>query len=387
MSGEEEAVFLQRFLEKGRYRNGTTSEYPAYPLPTWVQPDLIKKGQEFITLHFFSIYFAHFISLLFLLCYQPVRVILLQTGQSDTGFKALKRYFSTLLHIKAWYEGDLLNDTEPAAADIHRIRKVHSKIGSKVNVSVSGKKVTKINKAEPIPKQTTLLLKALREDLSQITNNNNNNNNDNCSCDLEVNVKVKVNEPRISQLDMSVTQFCFMGFISLYPRVFGIFEDADGLAGFIHLWALIGHLIGIEDEFNLGLKQNAFVRPLILKHVLIDNLQNCDKDTIDLWKSLVGGISKIIPFISLNAILLFVANNLLDLECEALPKVFNPYDTFCFKLMKLCFTRLISFQVCVSALNALLRLSIFLTSIRLFGRIHTPKIVKSQSTSSSCVKF
>ncbi|CAG7700459.1 unnamed protein product, partial [Allacma fusca] len=40
----------------------------------------------------------------------------------------MKRYLSTLVHIKLWYEQDLLHKEGEAAQDVFRIRRVHSRV-------------------------------------------------------------------------------------------------------------------------------------------------------------------------------------------------------------------------------------------------------------------
>ncbi len=54
----------------------------------------------------------------------------------------------------------------------------------------------------------------------------------------------------ISQKDMAITQFLFMGFILWMPKKFGIVGSYEQLDAFNHFWRLIGYLLGTEDRFN-----------------------------------------------------------------------------------------------------------------------------------------
>lgn len=54
----------------------------------------------------------------------------------------------------------------------------------------------------------------------------------------------------ISQKDMAVTQFLFMGFQILLPNDFGVVGSYEQFEAFNHLWRLIGYLLGTEDRFN-----------------------------------------------------------------------------------------------------------------------------------------
>lgn len=55
----------------------------------------------------------------------------------------------------------------------------------------------------------------------------------------------------ISQKDMALTQFGFMGYITLKPDILGIQVSRKNFEAFIHFWRVIGHMVGIEDRFNL----------------------------------------------------------------------------------------------------------------------------------------
>lgn len=54
----------------------------------------------------------------------------------------------------------------------------------------------------------------------------------------------------VSQKDMAITLFLFMGFPVLMSDEFGIVGSYEQLDAFNHLWRLIGFLLGTEDRFN-----------------------------------------------------------------------------------------------------------------------------------------
>ncbi len=84
-----------KWMEQGRIlsgveRNNNNTDSP-HQLPEWVDPNLIKEGQDFIKRHIFSVLFAHLLSLLFLLCYAPIRNVLIATGRSNSAHKSKLR--------------------------------------------------------------------------------------------------------------------------------------------------------------------------------------------------------------------------------------------------------------------------------------------------------
>lgn len=54
----------------------------------------------------------------------------------------------------------------------------------------------------------------------------------------------------ISQKDMAITQYLFMGFVVLMPDEFGVVGSREQFEAFNHFWRLIGFMLGTEDRFN-----------------------------------------------------------------------------------------------------------------------------------------
>lgn len=58
----------------------------------------------------------------------------------------------------------------------------------------------------------------------------------------------------ITPTAMSMTQFGFMGYALVRPHYLGIKHDNDDdRKAFVYFWAVIGHMLGIKDEFNMCL--------------------------------------------------------------------------------------------------------------------------------------
>ena len=52
----------------------------------------------------------------------------------------------------------------------------------------------------------------------------------------------------ISQTDMALTQYGFMGFITLKANLLGLnATDDDFLTAIVHFWRVIGYMLGIKD--------------------------------------------------------------------------------------------------------------------------------------------
>lgn len=53
---------------------------------------------------------------------------------------------------------------------------------------------------------------------------------------------------RISQLDMALTQFGFMGFTLLCADYLGVATNDEELDGLLHFWRVIGRMLGTEER-------------------------------------------------------------------------------------------------------------------------------------------
>jgi ER-bound oxygenase mpaB/B'/Rubber oxygenase, catalytic domain len=58
----------------------------------------------------------------------------------------------------------------------------------------------------------------------------------------------------IPQAHMTLAQFGFMGFAIIKPHMLGIRHDnREDREAFVHLWAVIGYMLDIKEEFNMCL--------------------------------------------------------------------------------------------------------------------------------------
>lgn len=52
----------------------------------------------------------------------------------------------------------------------------------------------------------------------------------------------------ITQRDMVLTQFVFIGIPLLSPHLLGLARSEEGMEGLVHFWRVIGYLLGIQDK-------------------------------------------------------------------------------------------------------------------------------------------
>lgn len=58
----------------------------------------------------------------------------------------------------------------------------------------------------------------------------------------------KANIGMISQKDMAITQYGFIGFSILSQKETGVQGTREQIEDYCHFWRVLGHIIGIKDE-------------------------------------------------------------------------------------------------------------------------------------------
>lgn len=112
----------------------------------------------------------------------------------------------------------------------------------------------------------------------------------------------------ISQRDMALTQFGFMGFIALTPHKLGVQITKDDLEAFVHFWRVLGHMIGIQDKYNLctdSYKTTQLRLNLILNDIYRPYLEKTDENFMIMAQSLIEGLWCFNPLLDTDAFVYF----------------------------------------------------------------------------------
>ncbi|KAJ6646588.1 hypothetical protein Bhyg_01801 [Pseudolycoriella hygida] len=161
-------------------------------LPDWADSKKVKMGQRFGFLNLNALSHATFLGLLAVIPVETLTQVLIFTKQSSTPALSYRRFKANGLHLQTWYRNPMETGSI-AWQSISTIRRMHvvvNKRSTKAGVGI------------------------------------------------------------ISQKDMAVTQFLFMGFAMLMPETFGFVGCYEQFDAFNHLWRLIGYLLGTADRFN-----------------------------------------------------------------------------------------------------------------------------------------
>jgi len=177
--------------EGGRIPSDEDSDF-VMELPSWADKEKIKLGQWFVMFNFNAMSHALAICLMSVSSIPSILKVLAFTKQSSTPALAYRRFKMNSLHAAVWYQYPI-EEGSKAWKSLATIRKIHVVVGKKSEKAGIG---------------------------------------------------------NISQKDMAITQFVFMGFPMLRPDQFGFVATREEFEAFNHLWRVLGFMLGIEDRFN-----------------------------------------------------------------------------------------------------------------------------------------
>lgn len=113
----------------------------------------------------------------------------------------------------------------------------------------------------------------------------------------------------ISQKDLTLTMFGFMGLFVSDPDEFGIKATDEQMEDFVHNWRVMGHLLGCKEEFNLCGETLKITRDrinLIKQEVIRPALLKAGNEYYDYMKSAITGIQCFTPHLSYDTAMFYV---------------------------------------------------------------------------------
>uniref|UniRef100_A0A182WKY0 DUF2236 domain-containing protein n=1 Tax=Anopheles minimus TaxID=112268 RepID=A0A182WKY0_9DIPT len=218
-------------------------------LPTWFDEAKFKRGQKFYNDNRFGILQANFCGLMVLLADPKGLRILEHTNKSSTTESARKRYISTFMHMNDWYECDLVPGSR-SWKSLSQVRRMH------LSASNSAK---------------------------------------------------KRNLGFINQSEMALTTFGFMGFAIVRPHLLGIrYDNREDREAFVFFWAVIGFMLGVQDEYNMCLFRLEVVEMIchtVMRYVFVPSLQLETLLLRRMMGAVVDAFAPYMPLVSYESIL------------------------------------------------------------------------------------
>lgn len=134
-----------------------------------------------------------YLGLIAILAIPSILKVLIHTKRSSSDYTAYKRYMQTIFHTLEWFRNDFTPGTK-SWESLKAVRKIH-----------------------------------------HLSNKN------------AIEAKVGM----ISQKDIAITQYGFMGFTILSRDKVGCFFSKQEIEDYCHFFRVLGHLVGLNDEYVL----------------------------------------------------------------------------------------------------------------------------------------
>jgi hypothetical protein len=247
---------------------------------------------------------------------------------------------------------------------VYATRKVHGAAARAYNRNLTFPKIE-------LSERNAVLLAAIHKDLADF---------DDSEMPREILLDSQPPNP-MSQLDMAIALSVIYLFLVFSPQLCGVREDPEGLRAYIHVWALTGKLLGLEDRFNPALHHDDGVTARkMMDNCIIGTFKNSDEYAMTIWDTTLSSI-RFLSLFRTPIFLCVLVQGLVPKEGHEAKKVYATLTTFEKFLLKL-FTALrattVSVWVIYVSMNFLVRR--FLT---IFIKIY---VWKYGSTTASAAK-
>ncbi|XP_059473467.1 uncharacterized protein LOC132195467 [Neocloeon triangulifer] len=277
------------------YEGINTQTYPEkdFPKPPpWLDPLLLTRGQNFAKEHFYALAYCDILSLIFLFSFKDSLDPLIFTGNSSCVFSAFNRYVSTASRVVSWYESDIFDPTSKAGKNLASVRQMHRHVIDRLK-NAQAKEFAERTKIE---RPMARIAPFLKKDLDQMK-----------GLDKQAH---SVGTLPLNQWHSGITQFAFIGMAVMYPEKLGIGSHTEAdLEALVHLWAVLGYMIGIEDKYNWCIDglQKFRERGLALRRsCILPNLRNGDASWEHMSRCMGRGTGLYMPSVTFESLLLYL---------------------------------------------------------------------------------
>jgi len=267
--------------------------FPKSP-PAWLDVELYERGIQFYNDNLTGILMSNGESLVSGLCIPSFYKALTFSGETNRKRDALVRYRDTALHVFCkWYTSKPWVHNSDAAKSLHIVDSMHKRVAT--NIREAGEDFERIVKEKSegieIQPQAETLFKELEEMRCKRT------------IPSEYRVFVE-NKKKFTEFDMFLVQCAFFGGPILYPDWYGCSAATDEeLAGFLHVWRVMGYYLGIQDSHNGAQFDVATTRQLgyeVLHRIIKPCCLHIDEQTIHLGQKIFADPSNYYVWIYRN---------------------------------------------------------------------------------------
>nr|XP_027204257.1 uncharacterized protein LOC113797982 [Dermatophagoides pteronyssinus] len=251
-------------------------------LPPWININQIQRIRSLYKQYSYSLFMAHIAGLLVLIFNPFIYKTLNATGKSKNLVTLFYRYYYTAKFVRDWYKNKIWVKGDCSYETIQLVKNMHANVSDKQN---EGKIVNK--------------------DIMEI------------SC-----------------ADMTITQWAFIGLLVLYPEKVGFSTKREDIELVIHFWAVIGYMLGIEDEYNLCIGNLDTVRQrcqIIMENDQRPYVKNFDKDSAKMVEKILISLNQFVIGAKFKPFIKYIFD-MMNIE-KSLPITMNRMDMFIYRVL------------------------------------------------------
>ena len=240
-----EVFAMERLLKEGRrssFDDFSDRKSPPSPQSSEVDAQLRARARAFFKDNFFSVMVTMLYGLVCLMYVPSVSRVLEATKRTNSRVGAFSRYLNTINHVIAWVGEDMLARDQ----SLLHVRKLHT-LANRTAVSKYGQ------------------------------------------------------DAAMSQFDMVVTQWAFVGPFFIFPERVGVptttRRDREAIA---HYMYVVGYVLGVKDEFNMcagSLEETTRYCEFLHTNVILPCLDCPHSKALDMATRLLHGMEHFNPFI------------------------------------------------------------------------------------------
>ncbi|XP_045770799.1 uncharacterized protein LOC123871201 [Maniola jurtina] len=244
--------FIENLFSDEAFKQPSDSKKPEdleMRIPEWYDEKQYNKARRFFWDNCFQMTSSMLLGLVAVFAIPSILRVLISSHRSNTTYTAYRRYLSTLLHTVSWFENDLI----PGSVSWRSLLAVRARhIKASLSANLKGQGI-------------------------------------------------------VSQRDLALTQFGFVGFAVLKAEKFGIRENEDGdWEAYNHFWRVIGHAIGLEDRYNIcrrNMEETREVCQILLRQVFTPCLENVPEYFEHMARVMLDGMWCVNPTIHLDSMI------------------------------------------------------------------------------------
>lgn len=270
---------------------GYVEDFVTFEEIPWMDKSLVQESINFHNKYFAHEMFCMTAAIIFGFAAKRTSTSVSRKRNEQINHKMyLDYHISTMNFITRFF--DFQKKPDDAYDAVLKLRKTHSQ---RMDALIAqSRDVPKVNES-----WKNSLVKAVQKDLEYID-----------TSDATKSIAMWNTSGQAIQLDIISTQLGYWLYMWLFPSLFGIANRAKEMRGIIHVWAVFGRLMGVQDEHNICLlnletAEASDLYDKLFRAMIIESLKTINVNVVTLQSNFIRALRPRMPIVTYKAILYF----------------------------------------------------------------------------------